>query len=154
MVISPILAWFLAGIGCYVLELMLPGFVIFFFGIGAWCVALTLAILDVSLSAQLIIFICCSLVSLVLLRSWFRSVFLGDSSEQDDSVNVTAEPATGVVIEAIIPPGSGRVQYGGSYWNAIADEKLIENTVVLIVEKRDLTIKVRALTTAKEEENG
>jgi membrane protein implicated in regulation of membrane protease activity len=154
MIISPILAWFLAGIAFYVIELILPGFVIFFFGAGAWCVALTLAVLDLSLSVQLMIFISCSLISLLLLRSWLRTVFLGDSSEQADSVTMTDEPATGMVVEAIVPPGQGRVQYGGSYWNAVADEPVPENTVVQVVEKKDLLIKVCALTEAKEEANG
>ena len=36
----PVLFWFLFGIFCLVLELVMPGFFIFFFGLGAWCAAL------------------------------------------------------------------------------------------------------------------
>jgi membrane protein implicated in regulation of membrane protease activity len=145
MDISPVLAWFLVGIGCYVVELALPGFIIFFFGIGAWCVALVLAMTDVSLTVQLVIFLVCSLITLGLLRSWLRSVFLGGAVEEDDSVNVDPAPATGIVTEAIVPPAAGRVKYGGSFWRAVADEAIAEDTVVVIVEKKDLTVKVRAL---------
>ncbi|MBW1749158.1 MAG: NfeD family protein [Deltaproteobacteria bacterium] len=145
MNISPVLAWFLVGIACYAIELALPGFIIFFFGVGAWCVALVLAMTDVSLTVQLIIFLVCSLITLGLLRSWVRSVFLGSALEEDDSVNVDSAPATGVVTEAIVPPAAGRVKYGGSSWKAVADEAIAEDIVVVIMEKKDLTVKVRAL---------
>ncbi len=154
MPISPVLAWFLVGIVCYVIELALPGFIIFFFGVGAWCVALVLAMTDVSLTIQLVIFLVCSLVSLGLLRSWVRSVFLGGAGEEDDSVNMDTVPATGTVTEAIVPPAGGRVKYGGSFWRAVADEEIEEDTVVVIVEKKDLIVKVRALEAGKENENG
>ncbi len=150
MSISPVLAWFLAGIVCYVIELALPGFIIFFFGIGAWCVALVLALIDVSLAQQLIIFIICSLVTLGLLRAKLRSVFLGDALEQDDSVNVDSAQATGTVSEAIVPPAMGRVKYGGTFWRAAADVEMAVGTVVDIVEKKDLIVKVRALETGEE----
>jgi membrane protein implicated in regulation of membrane protease activity len=151
MPISPVLAWFLVGIACYVIELALPGFIIFFFGVGAWCVALVLALTNVSLAVQLIIFLVCSIVTLVLLRSRLRSVFLGGALEQDDSVNVDTAPATGTVTEDIVPPGMGRVKYGGSFWRAAADEKIPVGTVVDIVEKKDLIVKVRALEGGKGE---
>ena len=145
MSISPVLAWFLVGIACYAIELALPGFIIFFFGVGAWCVALVLAMTDVSFTVQLVIFMACSLATLALLRSWVRSVFLGGALEEGDSVNVDPAPATGVVTEAIVPPAAGRVKYGGSFWMAVADEAIAEDTVVVIVEKKDLTVKVCAL---------
>ena len=145
MDISPVLVWFLVGIACYVVELALPGFIIFFFGIGAWCVALVLAMTNVSLTVQLIIFLVCSLATLALLRSWVRSVFLGGALEEDDSVNVDSAPATGIVTEVIVPPAAGRVKYGGSSWKAVADEAISVDTVVVIVEKKDLTVKVCAL---------
>ncbi len=142
MTISPVLAWFLVGIACYVVELALPGFIIFFFGIGAWCVAVVLAITDVSLTWQLIIFLAGSLVTLGLLRSRLRSIFSGGALEQDDSVNVDSTRATGTVTEAIVPPAMGQVKYGGTFWRAAADEEIAPGTVVDIVKKKDLTVQV------------
>jgi membrane protein implicated in regulation of membrane protease activity len=151
MGISPVLIWFLFGIACFVVELMLPGFVLFFLGIGAWCAAAALAVIDVPLTAQLLIFLASSLLSLILLRARLKSIFSGSSSKEADSVNMNSTPATGVVTDAIIPPADGRVKYGGSFWRATADEPIAEGTVVLIVEKKDLIIKVRALSANKEE---
>jgi len=154
MPISPVLVWFLVGIACYVIELALPGFIIFFFGIGAWCVAVVLAITDVSLTQQLIVFLTGSLVTLGLLRSKLRSVFLGSKLEQGDSVNVDSRRATGTVTEIIVPPAMGQVKYGGTFWRAAADEKIAVGAVVDIVEKKDLTVKVRPLKGKEEENNG
>jgi inner membrane protein len=151
MDVSPVLIWFLFGIICFVIELAAPGFVLFFLGIGAWCAAAVLAMLDVPLTAQLLIFLISSLLSLLLFRTKLRSIFMGKSSEEADSVNVDSAPATGIVTDAIIPPADGRVKYGGSFWRAAADEPIAEGAVVLIVEKKDLIIKVRALHADKEE---
>jgi membrane protein implicated in regulation of membrane protease activity len=151
MDVSPVLIWFLFGIACFVIELTLPGFVLFFLGIGAWCSAAVLAVINVPLTAQLLIFLACSLLSLILLRARLKSIFMGKSSEEADSVNVDSTPSTGVVTDAIIPPADGRVKYGGSFWRAAADEPIAEGTVVLVVEKKDLIIKVRALAAGKEE---
>ncbi len=153
MFISPVLLWFLAGIACFLVEMALPGFILFFFGIGAWCVALALAVMDIPLATQLVVFLVCSLASLAALRSKLRTVFLGGVFEQNDSVIVDAASATGTVTEAILPPATGRVKYGGSFWNAVADEKIDAGTVVDIVGKNDLIVKVQPLTSLKETDN-
>ena len=150
MEISPVLVWFLLGIAFLFTELTLPSFILFFFGIGAWCTALILAVIDLPLTVQLIIFLFSSLISLILLRRWLRSVFLGNSSTENDSVNVASTPSTGVVIEAIIPPAHGRVKYGGSFWRAFADEAIAADTVVQIIDRKDLIIQVRSLNAGKE----
>lgn len=151
MDVSPVLIWFLLGIAFFVIELALPSFFLFFFGIGSWCAAVMLAVIEMPLNAQLLIFLAASLFSLLFFRARLRLIFHGKSSEEADSVNVDSAPSTGLVIDAIIPPADGRVQYGGSFWRAVADEPLSEGTAVLVVEKKDLIIKVRALAANKEE---
>ncbi len=143
--ISPVLIWFLLGIAFFVAELILPGFIMFFFGIGAWGVAAVLAMASLSLNTQLMVFIASSLITLFLLRSWIRSVFFGEEIKENDSVNMDSAPATGVVTEAISPPAKGRVKYGGSSWQAVADELIPVDTVVEVVERKDLIVKVRKL---------
>ncbi len=140
--VSPVLVWFLLGVVFFVTELILPSFILFFLGIGAWCTASVLALTDLSLAVQMIIFLISSLVTLISLRSWLRSVFHGDSSKENDSVNVDSTPSTGIVTEAIVPPGLGRVKYGGSFWQAIADEPIPVDTVVQILERKNLIVQV------------
>ncbi len=151
MTISPILAWFLTGLLFFATELALPGFIVFFFGIGAWSVALLLWSVDLSLSAQLGVFIVASLVSLLLLRSWLRGIFAGRSLSEDDSTMVEPLSATGIVSRDIVPPAEGQVRFGGSYWRAAADERIASGTVVRIIEQKDLLIRVEPAQTDRED---
>jgi membrane protein implicated in regulation of membrane protease activity len=78
---------------------------------------------------------------------------LGGFFEQNDSVIVDTVSGTGTVTDAIRPPAAGRVKYGGSFWSAVADEEIAEGNVVDIVEKNDLTVKVRPMTSGKENDH-
>jgi len=151
-VISPILAWFLVGIAFFVIELAMPGFIIFFFGIGAWCTALAVYLMDLSLSAQLGVFLVTSLVTLFLLRKYIQKVFIGTTQHDDPSVKAQPIADTGVVMEDIIPPAKGRVKYGGSFWMAEAEVAIKSGSVVQIIEQENLEVKVRPVSDSKEEE--
>lgn len=149
--ISPVLAWFLIGIAFYVVELVLPGFIVFFFGIGAWCTALAVYLADISLSGQLGVFLVTSLLTLFLLRKYIQTVFLGTAQDDDALVSATPVAETGVVTEDIVPPGNGRVKYGGSFWKAVADEPIPTGTTVKIISQDNLEVKVCLLTDSEEE---
>ena len=147
MEVSPGLVWFLLGIAFFVTEMIVPGFILFFFGVGAWCTAAALTVVYLSLEMQVIICMVTSLLSLFLLRKWFRNILIGGSDGSNDSVNIVATSSTGVVTEAIIPPGCGRIKYGGSFWKAEACEPIPENTVVEIIKRKGLIVQVRQLET-------
>ena len=140
--ISPVLFWFLTGIVFLGLELALPGMIVFFFGVGAWCAALVVFFLPMSLASQLLVFLVASLVSLVLLRTTLKKIFLGRVLEVDAMEHNIPPGASGVVIEAINPPATGTIKYGGSYWQATADQAIAKGTIVTIVKKNNLSIKV------------
>ncbi len=147
MMISPTLAWFLAGIFFFAVELALPGFVLFFFGVGAWCTALVVYGTGLSLTGQLTVFLCATLASLVLLRRFLRNIFSGTVRREHDSVSVVPQSATGIVTEDIVPPAKGQIRFGGSYWRATADEQISKGTVVEIIEQQDLLARVRPAQT-------
>jgi inner membrane protein len=117
----------------------LPGLIVFFFGIGAWCAALTVFLLPMSPSSQLLVFLVASLVALLLLRSTLKKIFLGRKLEVDVMEDATLSDATGEVIEDILPPAAGKIKYGGSFWQATAKRPLVKGTVVRILEKSNLT---------------
>ena len=72
---DPAVIWFLIGLGLLLLELVLPGLVILFFGTGAWVTALVCAIADIRLNVQILIFLVASLLGLVLLRKYLKNRF-------------------------------------------------------------------------------
>ena len=139
---SPVLIWFLAGVVFLALELVLPGLVVFFFGVGAWCTALAVALYPVPLAGQIMVFLAASILSLLLLRSFFKKVFLGRKLDTDAMERGVLPGATGEVIADILPPAPGTVKYGGSFWQATAEVSLVKGTVVRIAEKTNLTLKV------------
>ena len=146
MGISPVLVWFLVGIVFLALELLLPGLIVFFFGLGAWCVALLLSLVSMSLAMQLLVFLVASLVLLLALRSLLKKVFLGRTLEKDAMNSAQLLEGTGEVIEDILPPALGKIKYSGSFWQANADQPLVKGTTVRILEKNNLTVKVGPLT--------
>ena len=50
--------------------------------------------------------------------------------------------ATGEIIDDIVPPATGTIKYAGSFWQATAEVPLSKGTIVRIVEKTNLTVKV------------
>ena len=141
--VSPVLAWFLLGILLFALELALPGMIVFFFGVGAWCAALAVFLLPMSLASQLLVFLITSLVALVLLRATVKKVFLGRVLEVDAMERSIPPGATGEVIEDIVPPAAGKIKYGGSFWRATADRPIRAGPGVTNVVKKNQSIKVR-----------
>ncbi len=140
---SPEFTWFILGIIFLALELILPGFVIFFFGVGAWVTAIAVFAFSFSLNGQLVIFLISSLVCLFSLRKYIQRTFLGEKhgvNEVDEALASGGESA--VVIEDIIPPSEGKVRYSGTSWRALSDETFEKDEVVTIVSQDGLIMKV------------
>ena len=66
--LKPEIIWALVGIILLLLEFMMPGLIIAFFGVGALIVALICFLTDISLNTQLLIFIVSSVLSFILIR--------------------------------------------------------------------------------------
>lgn len=144
-IMDPALIWFILGLFFLLAELVAPGLVIMFFGIGAWIVALACLLKPISLNAQLIIFIISSAVVLISLRNTFKTLFKGHTSavqnpnkDMDDFVGKRA-----VVKETITPHKSGKVELNGTLWSADAAEEIAVGENVHIVSKDNLTFKVK-----------
>ncbi len=145
--LKPELIWFLVGLVLLIVEFVMPGLIIAFFGVGAWIVAIICLCIDIPLNAQLLIFIVTSVLSLLLLRKWLKGIFMGHVvSKQDIKENL--EEFIGqraVVKERIVPNGRGKVEFHGTDWTAEADEEIAEGTAVEIIGKDNITLKVKAL---------
>lgn len=129
------LIWLAVGVGFILAELMAPGFIVLFFGIGALIAGAT-AFFGSSLQVQLIVFGVSSLAMLLLLRRFVAPVFRGTSAvEGDDDMDQTLG-AQAEVVEAIEPPHSGRIKFQGSFWTAEAKNLIEVGSVVRIVSRR------------------
>ena len=141
--LKPEIIWFLVGLALLIIEFMLPGLIIAFFGVGAFVVGIVCLITDISIEAQLIIFIVASVLSLLCLRSWLKGIFMGRQDMTEDLEEFVGERA--VVIETISPKTRGKVEIHGTNWIAAADAEIPPGAAVEVVGKENLTLKVKVL---------
>lgn len=148
--LRPELIWFLVGLVLLIMEFMLPGLIIFFFGVGAWIVAIVCLLstyVQGSINSQLLIFIVSSILSLLILRRWVKGVFLGHSGAnqdlREDLKEFIGERAT--VIEDITPKAGGKVEFHGTNWEARADGDIIAGAIVEVIGKDNITLIVREI---------
>ena len=139
--------WLLAGILLIMAEFAIPGLIIIFFGIGACVVAAICFFTEISVNAQILIFIAASVISLLALRKYLKNVFVGHvTGEQDTSENLADYIGQKVVVKkAITVDLGGKVEFHGTSWQAEAETEIPEGTVVEIVGKDNLTLKVKPL---------
>ena len=145
--LKPELIWFLVGLVLLIMEFALPGLIIGFFGVGAWIVAVICLVTNISINAQLIIFIISSVLSLVILRKWAKGIFLGHSAGKqnlnEDLKDFVGERA--VVIEKISVKSGGKIELHGTNWIAVADQEIEQGVTVEIIGKENITLKVKAI---------
>jgi inner membrane protein len=143
------LVWFLIGIGFYLSELALPGFILLFFGLGSWVASAACLVFAPSVAWQIGVFLAASLFSLALLRRVFTQVFSGrakagpEPGDMDQAVGQTAQ-----VTAEIAPGAPGEIQFKGSFWRAESGERVAKGQVAVIEgtsPEDPLTFKVKPL---------
>lgn len=139
--------WIYVGCGLMLMELVVPGFVLCFFGMAAATVgAIRLGMGEAfSPTWQLAVFSVSSILYIVLLRRWLKSVFVGDKVDRDASISGACVGRTGMVTAAISPGVPGRVMIGDAEWNAEADASIAVDTPVRVVAQTNLTLTVAAV---------
>ena len=140
---EPWLVWALIGIGCIGIEMLMPGFVIFFFGLGGLATALCCLVPFISdqVWLQILLFVVFSVFSLVYLRKRFTRIFGGTvfdphkGNADDEGVGGLAE-----VIEDIGSLKEGRIRFRGTSWKAKTGSGIfVKGDIVRIVSREDLT---------------
>lgn len=145
MEISPIVIWFIVGLVLILMEFVIPGLVIVFFGLGAWVTAVFVAIFpEMAFWVQMMIFTVFSVASLVLLRGSLKKRFFSDqegaaSEGVDDYIGKTA------IVNKAIKDGVGKVDFKGASWDVYADEDIPEGAKVEIIDKESIKLKVKQL---------
>jgi inner membrane protein len=139
---DPAVIWFLIGLGLLLLELVLPGLVILFFGVGAWITALVCAFTDISLNWQILIFLVASLLGLVLLRKYLKNRFFSRSEKEIDDQLEEFIGRKGRAIDDF-KEGEGQIEFKGTRWSARCEDPVKKDEWVEIVSKDSLTLQVK-----------
>ncbi len=143
MFLSPPFLWAVFGLLLIGAEFIVPGFVVFFFGMGAILTSLAtlfLPFLRGAIGFQALIWTGLSLISFAFLRKKFAAIFkgrLGNKSEEDPLGKIA------VVTEEITPDKPGRILFQGTTWRAISyTESFAPGQKVRILESDNLTFTV------------
>lgn len=139
---DPAVIWFLVGLGLLLLELVLPGLVILFFGVGAWVTALVCTFTNINLNFQILIFLVASLLGLVLLRKYLKNRFF---NRTDKEIDDQLEEFIGRKGKALgdFKDGSGQIEFKGTNWSASCEEPVSKGDWVEITGKDSLILKVK-----------
>lgn len=144
-IIYPGLLWLIIGVILFLLEMAVPGFVLFFFGLGAWITSLCCWLFTLSINTQLAIFLISSIATLFTLRTIIKKVFIGESKGDSLDSVIAHGGEKCVVTTAINPPAEGHVKFSGSFWRAEAEEAIAEGETVVIIKQDNLLLKVKKI---------
>lgn len=143
--------WFLVGFLLLVSEAMLPGVALVFFGFGAWVTMLCLLLYPFTLTIQLAIFLCTSLLSLIFFRAKIKSLFTSKRLQPNnfpDSLTSEILNRDVEVIEDILPPHQGRVVLHGASWLAVSGEPIRKGARARVLSREGLILTVERVEKA------
>ncbi len=138
----PELIWFLIGLVLFLLELVLPGFVIFFFGVGAWITALLCLIADPGINIQIIVFAITSVLSLLALRKMIQKKFFYNNNELSEKVEDEFTGKEAIAVTDLGHAKLGKVEFKGTSWQAESELPVKNGQVVIIKKKEDFKLFV------------
>ncbi len=134
--------WIIFGIILIVSEIIVPHFVVIWFGMSALVVGIVDKILHTSFSTELALWTLLSVALLVIWLKFFKTKPLTESGQADYRFDTR-----GIVISPIKTGKKGKVRFdapvlGSSEWHAISDEALENGTPVRIQDVNGQLIKV------------
>ncbi|MGF1923025.1 MAG: NfeD family protein [Bacteroidia bacterium] len=142
--LDPALIWFGIGFIFFLLEFLIPGFIIFFFGVGAWVVAIVTLFFDISLNSQIILFVASSLLTVIFFRNWIKNKFgsfgVDNKQLEDEFIGKIGKAET-----SIAPGLAGKVEFKGTRWDATSDDIISAGENVLITETKSILLIVKSL---------
>jgi membrane protein implicated in regulation of membrane protease activity len=140
---KPELLWFAIGLVLFLLELVIPGFFIFFFGLGAWVTALVCLIGGPSTNLQIVIFAVVSVLSLIGLRKIIQKKFFYSKGKESEEVEDEFTGKEALSLSDFGDDKIGKVEFKGTTWTAESKSEIIEGQRVIIIEKDSFKLIVK-----------
>jgi inner membrane protein len=138
----PEMIWFIIGLVLFLLELVVPGFVIFFFGIGAWVTALVCLISDPGINLQALIFAVVSVLALVGLRRIIQKKFFYSKDNRAEAVEDEFTGKEAIALVDFTNGTKGKVEFKGTTWQAESGSEIKAGQTVIIIEKQSFKLIV------------
>ncbi|MCX7678307.1 MAG: NfeD family protein [Spirochaetes bacterium] len=147
MALTPLM-WVAIGVICIGLEIVVPGFIIFWFGLGALLTSAGIFLGLISTEDGAIQWAAFFILSLMCAGGWhfyLKKMFRG--KEKLEERDPTLKELKGRVIKVILPHIPGEVELYNPYhgikrWQAEADEIIEEGCEVVVHEARGIRLYV------------
>lgn len=146
MFARPELFWFFIGLVLLLAELVIPGFFIFFFGVGAWLTALVCIIAEPSINIQMVIFALSSVLLLVALRRMLQKKFFNHDNKKSDDVEDEFTGKEAVASNDFGKEKTGKVYFKGTTWTSESKSEIKEGQRVIIKKKDNFKLIVEPKT--------
>ncbi len=143
--LNPAIIWFLIGLILLLLEIAVPGFVIIFFGAGAWITALCYLFFTTGINLQVIIFTLSSVILLLIFRRYLQKQFFGGNKERVDTLGDEFIGKTAVADADIRKGFPGKISFKGTTWTAISEETIPKGYLVEIVGRESINLIVKPI---------
>ncbi len=134
--------WFVIGLALLLLEFAVPGFILFFFGVGAWMVAIICLFVDISLTTQLLVFLLGSTITLLIFRKLIKNKFglYSYTSQQleDEFIGKIAVAETDINSSQ-----NGKVVFKGTIWDASSDDDIKAGQSIVITGTKSIILIVK-----------
>lgn len=108
--------WLIAAVLLFILEAILPGVFLLWFGLAAAVVGIVAVNVEMPLLWQLVLFGVTAVASVVAARTWLR---YGEPVTDPGSLNIRGQQYVGqvFVLETAIANGRGRMRVGDTLWS-------------------------------------
>jgi len=136
--------WAVGGIALIVAELVVPSFVLIWFGAGALAVALMTALFATGLTTQLSVWL---VVSLALVAGWFKIFRPGMHKTTIGMANANVVGEVGMLVRDVAQFEKGQVRFqkpilGADVWDCIADDAIRSGERVRVLGVEGSFLKV------------
>lgn len=138
--------WFVIGFILFILEFIVPGLILFFFAVGAWTVAFLSVFVEMPLTAQLLIFVVTSVLTIFVLRKWLQKRLYGNQV----STQILEDEFLGKIglAETPISPGiDGKIDFKGTSWQAKSADIIAAGEGVEIIGNESIVLIVKSIKT-------
>ena len=142
---SPVVNWIIAGLTLSLLELIVPGVYLIWFGFAAFVVGIAVYFLPIELTTQLIVFAIASGIFAVIGVAVYRYVFSkAQVPAEYKNLNNTAEQYVGQLVTVAEDAEDNRtkVKIGDTYWLASCKKAFKQGDTAKVVGVKDSLILI------------
>ncbi|MDP2169591.1 MAG: NfeD family protein [Rhodocyclaceae bacterium] len=136
--------WAVGGLALIVAELVVPAFVLVWFGLGALVVAVAMALTAIGTTAQLALWL---VVSVAMVAGWFKVFKPNMHKTRIGMADANVVGEIGMLVRNVAPFEKGQVRFqkpilGTDVWECIADEAIKSGERVRVLDVEGSFLKV------------